>query len=180
LSVSAISRRYAKALVRLAVEQNQIERFGQELGQFSSLLADEDLLRLILESPTFPMDRKTAILGDLLASLQPSATVKNFFGLLLEKDRLQYLSQIAVDYRALADELSGIVRARVTAAAELSPSQRQAIGSSLQQQTGKQVELTVAVNPALLGGLQAEIGGRLIDGSLRTQLNRIEDTLKKG
>lgn len=180
MSVSAISRRYAKALVRLAAEQNQIERFGEELGQFNSLLAGEDLLRLILESPTFPMNRKTAILDDLLASLQPAATVKSFLGLLLEKDRLQYLSLIAADYRTLADEMSGIVRARVTAAASLSDVQRQAIGKSLQQQTGKQVELTVAVNASLLGGLQAEIGGRLFDGSLRTQLNRIEDTLKKG
>lgn len=180
MSVSAISRRYAKALVRLAEEQNQVERFGEELGQFSALLADQELLRLILESPTFPMDRKTAILGDLVAKLQPSATVKDFFGLLLEKDRLQYLSQIRNDYRALADELSGIVRAKVTAAAEISNAQRQAIGGALQQQTGKQVELTVAVEPALLGGLQAEIGGRLFDGSIKTQLNRIEDTLKKG
>jgi F-type H+-transporting ATPase subunit delta len=180
LSVSAISRRYAKALVRLAEEQNQIERFGEELGQFSALLVDQELLRLILESPTLPMDRKTALLGDLLASLQPAATVKDFFGLLLEKDRLQYLPQIWNDYRALADDLSGIVRAKVTAAAELSAGQRHAIGSSLQQQTGKQVELTVAVDPALLGGLQAEIGGRLFDGSIKTQLNRIEDTLKKG
>ncbi|AMV73964.1 ATP synthase F1 subunit delta [Desulfuromonas carbonis] len=180
MSVSAISRRYAKAMVRLASEQNQIERFGEELGQFNALLAREDRLRLILESPSFPMDRKTAILEDLLASLQPTATVKNFLGLLLEKDRLQYLALITGDYRALADELSGIVRARVTAAASLSAEQRQAIGKSLQQQTGKQVELTVAVDSSLLGGLQAEIGGRLFDGSLRTQLNRIEDTLKKG
>jgi len=180
LSVSAISRRYAKALVRLAAEQNQIERFGEELGQFSSLLAGEDLLRLILESPSFPMDRKKAILDDLLASLQPSETVKAFLGLLLEKDRLQYLTLIAGDYRALADELSGIVRAKVTAATSLSEAQRQAIGAALQKQTGKQVELTVGVDATLLGGLQAEIGGRLFDGSLRTQLNRIEDTLKKG
>ena len=180
MSVSAISRRYAKALVQLAVEQNQVERFGKELGQFSALLADQGLLRLILESPTFPMDRKAAILADLLESVQPAGTVQDFLGLLLEKDRLQYLGMIAGDYRALADELSGIVRAKVTAAAPLSEVQCQAIGGALQQQTGKQVELTVVVNPALLGGLQAEIGGQLIDGSLKTQLNRIEDTLKKG
>ena len=180
MSVSAISRRYAKALVQLAVEQNQVERFGKELGQFSLLLADQGLLRLILESPTFPMDRKATILSDLLGNMQPAGTVRDFLGLLLEKDRLQYLAQIAGDYRALADELSGIVRAKVTAAAPLSEAQCQAISGTLQHQTGKQVELTVAVNPALLGGLQAEIGGQLIDGSLKTQLNRIEDTLKKG
>lgn len=180
MSVSAISRRYAKALVKLAAEQNQVERYGEDLAQFGSLLAAEDFLRLILESPTFPMDRKVGILGELLGSLAPAETMKNFFRLLLEKDRLQYLPQINGDYRRLADELSGIVRARVTTATELDPHQRQAICTGLERQTGKKVELTVAVDPTLIGGVQAEIHGRLFDGSLRTQLNRIEDTLKKG
>ncbi len=180
MSISAISRRYAKALVKLAAEENQVERYGEELGRVGSVVATEDLLRLILESPTFPMAKKSAILGEILSSMQLSVTVKNFLSLLLEKDRLHYLAQINADYRRLADDLSGIVRARVTAAAALDERQRQGIAAGLERQTGKQVQLTVAVDPALLGGIQAEIGGRLFDGSLRTQLNRIEDTLKKG
>ncbi len=180
MSVSAISRRYAKALVNLAAEQNQVERFGEELAQFGALLAAEDFLRLLLESPTFPMDRKEKILGDLLNSMAPSAVMNNFFRLLLEKDRLHYLPQINSEYRRLADELSGIVRAKVTAAVDLEPNQRQAIRVGLERQTGKKVELTVAVDPELIGGLQAEIHGRLFDGSILTQLNRMEDTLIKG
>jgi F-type H+-transporting ATPase subunit delta len=180
LSVSAISRRYAKALVQLAAEQNQLEGFGTELERFSSLLAEQERLRLLLESPTFPMERKSAILADLLAKLQFSPTTEKFLGLLLEKDRLQYLQQINAEYRRQADELAGVVRARITAAAELDDAQCRAIVQSLKSQTGKEVELTVAVDPALIGGLQTEIGGRLFDGSLRTQLKRIEDTLTKG
>lgn len=180
MSVSAISRRYAKALVRLAEEQNQLERFGRELQQFSELLTSHDQLRSLLESPTFPMDRKEAILGDLLDLLEPAPTVRNFFGLLLEKDRLQILPQIQGDFRELADEIAGIVRARVTTAARLDDRQRKAIEGGLAAQTGKEVELTVTLKPELIGGLQAEIGGRLFDGSLKTQLKRFEDTLKKG
>lgn len=180
MSVSAISRRYAKALVKLADEQNQVERFGDELAQFSSLLANQDLLRLLLESPTLPLERKKAVLDEVLAGVRPAEVIQNFFGLLLEKDRLQYLPQISAEYRRQADELSGIIRASVTSAAELGEQQKQAIGASLERQTGKKVELTVAVDPALIGGLQAQIGGRLFDGSLKTQLKRIEDTLQKG
>jgi len=179
LSVSAISRRYAKALVQLAAEQNQLEGFGAELERFSALLAEQERLRLFLESPTFPLERKSAILADLLAKLQLSPTTEKFLGLLLEKDRLQYLQQINAEYRRQADELAGVVRARITAAAELDDAQCRAIAQSLKPQTGKEIKLTVAVDPALIGGLQTEIGGRLFDGSLRTQLKRIEDTLTK-
>jgi len=112
--------------------------------------------------------------------LELSEGMRAFLGLLLEKDRLQYLAQIERDYSRLADEMAGIIRAAVTASRELDAKQQQAIKAGLEQQTGKQVELSVAVDDELIGGLQVEIGGRLFDGSLKTQLKRIEDTLKKG
>jgi F-type H+-transporting ATPase subunit delta len=83
-------------------------------------------------------------------------------------------------YRGLADELSGTLRARIVAAEALSDEQQQAIGASLEKQTGKQVALTVNVDPTLIGGVQTEIGGRLFDGSVKTQLKRIEESLTKG
>jgi F-type H+-transporting ATPase subunit delta len=76
--------------------------------------------------------------------------------------------------------LSGVLRANITAAVPLDAEQQQAIGASLAKQTGKQVALNVNVDPQLLGGVKAEIGGRLFDGSLRTQLKRIEESLTKG
>jgi len=112
--------------------------------------------------------------------LELSEGMRAFLGLLLEKDRLQYLAQIERDYSRLADEMAGLVRAAVTASRELDVKQQQAIKAGLEQQTGKQVELSIAVDEELIGGLQVEIGGRLFDGSLKTQLKRIEDTLKKG
>lgn len=180
MSVSAISKRYARALVDLGTEQQQVQRFGEELGAISALFAKEEMLRLLLESPSFPMAKKAAILGDLIGKLDPSEGIKKFLGLLLEKDRLQYLDQIEMDFRGLADELSGILRAKVHSASELSTEQVGAIASELEKQTGKKIEIKVNVNPDLIGGLQVEIEGKLFDGSLKTQLKRIEDTLKKG
>jgi F-type H+-transporting ATPase subunit delta len=76
--------------------------------------------------------------------------------------------------------LSGILRARVTSAGELGVKDKKAIGDELEKQTGKKVELTVDVDASLIGGLRTEIGGRLFDGSIKTQLKRIENTLTKG
>jgi F-type H+-transporting ATPase subunit delta len=174
LSISAISRRYAKALVEMGAGQKMVERYGDELGNVSSAFAVEEYLRLILESPTFSMEKKKAILADLMKALELSPGMQNFLGLLLEKDRLKFLPQIEKDYRRFADELSGVLRARVISAAELGKEQRAAIGA------GKQVKLKVEIDPSLIGGIQVEVGGKVFDGSVRTQLRRIEDTLKKG
>lgn len=180
MSSSAIARRYAKALVEMGAMQQKVDRYGEELAQVSATFATQTPLRLVLESPTLPVEKKSAILADLMEKLQLSPGMRNFLGLLLSKDRLKYLAQIEANYRQLADELSGILRARVTAASSLSGAQGEAIRSGLEQRTGKKVELTVALDAALIGGLQVEIGGKVFDGSIRTQLKRIEDTLQKG
>jgi len=180
LSTSAISKRYAKALVSLGAEQNKVDAFGRELDRLSAVVAAEDMLRLLLESPTLPLAKKSAILDEVMAKMDISAEMRKFFGLLLEKDRMPYLAQMQQEYRRLADELSGTLRATVTVANALSDAQKSAIGGELEKQTGKKVELTVSVDPTLIGGLRTEIGGRLFDGSIKTQLKRIEDTLTKG
>jgi F-type H+-transporting ATPase subunit delta len=180
LSTSAISKRYAKALVSLGSEQKKVEEFGGELAQVSALVSSQELLRLLIESPTLAVEKKSAIFAEIMEKLGLSAGMRDFLGLLVEKNRMQYLPQIVQNYQQLADDLSGTLRANVTAAAELSGKQQKAISAELEKQTGKKVELTVDVDADLIGGLRTEIGGRLFDGSVKTQLKRIEDTLTKG
>ena len=178
MSVSALSRRYAKALVELGVEQKAVESFGDELAQVKDILSREELLRQLLDSPTLALEKKQAMLADLSTVLELTEGMDKFLGLLLSKGRLCYLEQIESNYRSLADELSGIMSAKITAASELDDVQKQAIATLLEKQTGKQVVVSVEVDADLIGGLQAEIGGRLFDGSVKTQLKRIEESLK--
>lgn len=180
MSVSAISKRYAKALVVLGSEQGMVETFGLELDGVKTLFAKEEFLRLILESPSFPMEKKKAVLSELVSSMSLSTGMKNFLGLLLEKGRLKFLPQIEMQYKEFADEISGVLRAHIISASKLNSNQKKAIGSGLEQKTGKKIELTLSVDSTLIGGLQANVGGRIFDGSIKTQLKRIEDTLKKG
>ena len=178
MSVSALTRRYAKALVELGVEQKAVESYGDELANIKDVLTQEELLRQLLDSPTLALGKKEAMLADLCKVMELSEGMVKFLGLLLSKGRIGFLSQIEENYRSLADEMSGILTAKITAASALDDVQQQAIATSLEKQTGKQIALTVEVNADLIGGLQAEIGGRLFDGSVRTQLKRIEESLK--
>jgi len=119
-------------------------------------------------------------MNDLSELLKLSDGMKTFLSLLLEKDRISYVPQIDLNYRKFADELSGVVRAKITSASELTKDRAEALKQGLEKQTGKQVVLSVETDDSLIGGLQAEMGGKLFDGSVKTQLKRIEDTLAKG
>jgi F-type H+-transporting ATPase subunit delta len=166
--------------LNIASEEKRVEQYAEELAGIATVLKREDLLRLLLDSPTFPLKKKTAIMHDIVEHLKLSKVMRNFLDLLLEKGRIVYLSQIDVNYRKFADELSGVVRAKIKAANKLSPERAAAIKQGLEKQTGKQVVLSVETDDTLIGGLQAEMGGKLFDGSVKTQLKRIADTLAKG
>ena len=180
MSNSAISIRYAKALLNIAAEEKQVDRYAEELATITEVLKQDDLLRLLLDSPTFPLKKKLAIMHDIAELLELSRGMCNFLALLLEKGRIVYLSQIDLNYRKIADELSGVVRAKIRSANKLTKKRADAIQKGLEKQTGKQVVLSIETDKSLIGGLQAEMGGKLFDGSVKTQLKRIADTLAKG
>ena len=180
MSTSAISIRYAKALLNIASEQKQVEQYAQQLANVAAILKSEDMLRLLLDSPTFPLEKKQAIMSDLCGLLKSSDGMKNFLSLLLEKNRIGYIAQIDRNYRKFADDLSGLMRATIRSASDLGSERADAIKQGLEKQTGKQVVLSVETDASLIGGLQAEMGGKLFDGSVKTQLKRIADTLAKG
>lgn len=180
MSSSAISKRYAQALVELATEKKLVEQYGVELEAVSAVLAREDALRSLIESPTLAVEKKSEIMNDIVNKMELSDGIKNFVGLLTVKDRLQYIGSIYADYTTFADEISGVVRACVSSAVKLTKAQADSIKQGLETQTGKKIDLQSKVDSSLLGGLKAEVGGKVFDGSIKTQLQRIEDTLKKG
>jgi len=180
LSNSAISIRYAKALLNIASEENQVTQYSEELAGVAAVLKREDLLRLLLDSPTFPLAKKSAIMHDITDVLKLSDVMCKFLDLLLKKGRITYLPQIDINYRKISEELSGVVRANIKAANKLTKKRTDEIKQGLEKQTGMQVVLSIETDKSLIGGLQVEIGGKLFDGSVKTQLTRIADTLAKG
>ena len=180
MSANAIARRYAKALVQLGAEEGAVDKFYAELSGFDAVLAAHGELRSVFTNPAFGAEAKRNILQDLIAKLSVSPTVANFLLLLLDKNRLGFLGQILTSYGTLADELSGVVRPTLVSAMPLGEAKVAEIKGALEKMTGRQVVLKVEVDPALIGGVVTKIGDQLFDGSVRTQLQRIEGTLQKG
>jgi F-type H+-transporting ATPase subunit delta len=180
LITNAIARRYAKALIQLAAEEGAVEKYYDELSGFGSVLAAHHGFAALLSSPAFTIEKKKAMLQDAVDKLPLSKTVTNFFFLLLEKNRLDQLPSIIAGYRGFADELSGLLRSTVTSALPLEDIQVEEIKAVLERNTGKTILLKVAYDPSLIGGVVTKIGDTIFDGSIKTQLGRIQDILQKG
>ncbi len=177
---NTISRRYAKALIQLATEEGAVDKIQDELKSFESAFAAHPECSAVFSSPAFTMEAKRDLLKEILGSLPISTTVANFLMLLLDKKRLDQLPFILACYSVFADDLSGIVRGTVSSALPLADAQVTEIREALEKSMGKKVLLQVDYDPSLIGGVVTKIGDRIFDGSIKTQLDRIQDILQKG
>lgn len=180
MSTNAIAKRYAKALVQIGSEAGSVEGFNVELSRFSAVLTDSRELSAIFANPAYGIEEKKEILKDLVGKLSISPMISNLLMLLLERSRISVLPQIAESYGVFADELSGVIRPTLSSGLPLDAAQVEEIRGALAKSTGKKVELKVVVDPALIGGVVTQIGDKVFDGSVRTQLANIQDILQKG
>ena len=176
----AIARRYAKALLLIGKEDNQIDTYRQELEDFSALIEKEAVLGQAISNPLYNAEGRKKVLVSVLEKLGLSRVMKSFLVLLFDKGRFGYLGSINDFYQKLADELKGIARASLVSATELSSETVDKIRSTLSDKTGKDIILEVEQDPGLIGGIVTRIGDLVLDGSIKTQLLNMRESLKRG
>jgi len=177
--VGSIARRYAKALFDLAVEAGRVEPWAEALVALQKAVASSPELRDLLENPVYPKEQRQAVAGQLARALALDPGPTHLLALLAERNRLAYLSGVADTFGQLADQTLGRVRARVTSAVPLVEAEAQALAQRLAAATGAQVLLERTVDPALLGGVVAQVGSLVYDGSLRAQLEALRRSMKQ-
>ncbi len=168
--------RYAKALLSLAQEQRVAEAVGSELSQVAEVLADPALTKTLALPNLSPKIRKN-IVDALVQSLSPHPLVGNFLRVLAENDRLKDFPIVERSYQRLLEQTLGSVRARIRVAAPLSDGELQSLVDAFSHLTKKTVIPSVEVDADLLGGVVVEVEGRVYDASLKTQLQKIGQTL---
>ena len=175
-----ISRRYAKALLSLGKDDGNYLKYGEELKAFGDLLKRETQAQYILQSPIFDFNNRNKLLKAILEKAGFSITVNNFLQLLLVKGRISYMDDIVAYYSQLTDELSNIKRAVVTTAVRLDNDIIQRIQAALKEVVQKEVVVTVNQDSSIIGGIVAQVGDLTLDGSLRTQLKSLTESLRRG
>ncbi|MGC8666625.1 MAG: ATP synthase F1 subunit delta [Chthonomonadales bacterium] len=169
-------RRYAAALFNTALAHGAAEAVREDLRQLASLWASMPLLRRSLESPLMPAARKREVVDQVLAPRLHELTVR-FLHLLIGKRREEILPDVQRTYDRMADLQQGIVRAEAVTAVELDDVQRAALVEALERRTGRNVDLTVRVDPAIIGGVVVQLEDTVIDGSVRGALERLREQM---
>ena len=177
---SAAARRYARALFALADETEEVPAVRGELDAMAALLDENPALSRSLFRPLHPAAERRHLLQAVCARAGTSRRVRNFYFFLIDQRRLVDFPAIRLEFGRLADTAAGRTRAEVVSATPLRDDQRDRLRRALSARTGHQVELSEAVDPSLLGGAIASVGGLVFDGSLRTQLSQLRANLTRG
>jgi F-type H+-transporting ATPase subunit delta len=172
------ANRYARALFDVAVkEKGDLQGLYDQLVAFNQLFPQHPTLAKVLLNPAVPAPRKRAAVAELVKTARMPQVLAKLLVLLAERDRLVLLPDLVTAFRDRLLEHHNVVRAEVTSAAPLAADKIRAIEKSLVQATGRSVELSTRVEPGLIGGLIARVGGTVYDASVTTQLQKMKRRL---
>jgi F-type H+-transporting ATPase subunit delta len=177
--ISGVAERYASSLFELALEGGAIDAVAADLNRFQAMIDESgDLKRLVL-SPVFTAEDQVKAISVIGEKAGFNALVLNFLKVVASNRRLFAVPGMVAAYRQIAARHKGEITADVTSAHALSAEQETELKAALKGVTGKEVSISVTVDPSLLGGLIVKVGSRQIDTSLRTKLSTLKLALKE-
>jgi F-type H+-transporting ATPase subunit delta len=167
---------YAQGIFEIAKSERSLETVENELFQFSQLFQGNEQLREKLTDQSLPVEKRQAIVEDLLGQKASPLTV-NLISFLVGAGRARELPEIVdrLVQRAAAERKRAV--AEVRTALPLDDEQRSRLTEALQRATGKQIELKVIVDPSVIGGVVARVGDTVIDGTIRRRLEQLRESL---
>lgn len=175
-----ITKRYTSALFELAAQTGKTAAVGEELAAVDALLRADGALREALLSPVLTGDVKAQVLDAVIEASELDPMAANFLRVLLDARKLSLLPDVVAAYADLADDAAGRIRGVAVSPTPLEDEDAQALAEALSKAVKKEVILDAQVDPTLRGGLVARVGNLVFDASLRTQLQRMRETLIKG
>jgi F-type H+-transporting ATPase subunit delta len=180
MAQGAAGRRYAKALFQLASEAGQVAALRKDLDALAELLAESPELASVLLQPLRPVAERRKVLAAVAERMGAGPLLLRFYQVLIDHRRLVDIEAIRAEFARLADEQAGLRRALVRSARPLSEAQLERLRRALAARLGHEVQLEAEVDPDLLGGVVAQVGDLLLDGSVRTQLRQLRASLASG
>ena len=175
---TVIAKRYAKALFAVGKEGNAFAEFTKTLNAMAELFVGMPEVADALTNPLYPVETREKVMEHLLASMQVSQVLGNFFKLLVQKKRANILPDIAAVFQAMVDADNNMCQGTVVSAMELTPELSAKVKATLEKITGKQVVLTAQVDPSIIGGIVAKVGDLVLDGSIKSQLAGLKESIK--
>jgi F-type H+-transporting ATPase subunit delta len=174
-----VARRYARALFSLGRENGMLAVYAETLRAIAELFEHPDLDILdALTNPLYPLHVRQQVMEDIAQTAGADALLNAFLHLLVEKKRTAVLPELAHQMQEMLDLENNICHAQVTSALELDSSLLAKIQAKLEELTGNTVLLETRVDPSIIGGIVAKVGDLVLDGSIRTQLHGLKESIK--
>jgi F-type H+-transporting ATPase subunit delta len=172
--ISKAARRYSKALLQSALEQNILDDVEKDIRFILNTVQDSRDLVVFLKSPIIKQEDKKTVLSKIFDDHILRET-KGLLRLLSEKKREMLLEDICEGFIELYNKHNGIIQVDVTTAYELSESQRKDLQKALASSTGKKVEMHVALDPSIMGGIIVRIDDTVLDGSVKHKIRKLKN-----
>ena len=172
------ARRYAQALFLIAEEKGDQEQWLADLELLASSSRNSDFIAFI-DSPKIENVKKIEVIKEAFSKFV-SEMALNFVSLLATRNSVASLSNIADAFQELVDSEKGVERAEIVSEVKLTDEQERDIVDKLAQMVGKELSVTTYVDESILGGYLARVGDRLVDGSVKTQLENMRRELIRG
>jgi F-type H+-transporting ATPase subunit delta len=180
ISISTgIAARYATAVFELAREDKALDGLESDVDALTSALRESDDFRELIRSPIYSRADQEAAIAALAAKMGLSETTGRTLRLMATKRRLFVMPQLLVALRDRIAEEKGEVTAEVVSAAPLSDEQKKRLAKTLKKQAGRDVKIDISVDESLIGGLRVKLGSSMIDTSIRSKLDALQNKMKE-
>ena len=176
---TSIAGRYATAVFEIAKDAKAVKAIEDDITALQTALSDSDDFRALINSPIYTREEQAAAIGAVAAKMGLSDTMANTLALMAQKRRLFVVPQLVATLREIIAEDKGEVTADVVSAKALTKAQADKLAKTLKASTGKDVTLNATVDESLIGGLVVKVGSRMIDTSVRSKLNSLQNAMKE-
>ena len=176
--MASITSTYARAFADVVTgSQLDASRTVREVESLAALVAESKELREVWEAPSIPAEQKRGLLDAIAARESVSRQVRNFFAVLIDNQRIQFLAPIVKQFEEELNRRLGFAEAEITSARALTPPERKALEGKVESLTGKKVRAQYFQDPSLLGGAVVKVGSTIYDGSIKGQLEKIREQI---
>ena len=181
MEATVIGSRYAKALIKLIGEDHKLlEATGDEVEALAGLYQESPQMQELILEPKYSKSVKAKAIGEIMSQFEFSELVQKFARYLTSQGRFEIIGAVALSFEQLSNALLGKAKATITVAKDLSDKEVADLQKKLSAYSQKKVELSVTVDPAIIGGAITQIGSLVLDGSIKNRLNQIKETISKG
>ncbi len=173
-----LAKRYAKALFAVGQEAGTMDEFATTLNEFAALVGDNPELADALSNPLYPADAREAVMAEIVKAAGIEGMMSNFLNLVAQKRRADTLGDIAETFQIMVDEANNTCQGVVVSATEMDAALEAEVQQTLEKITGKRVAISTQVDESIIGGIIAKVGDLVLDGSIKTQLDELKESIK--